>query len=96
MAGLPELPSDLLVRAEAALLAAAAEQDAQALKVLGKHLLEVVAPEVAEEALGRKLDAEERAAAARMRLVVRDNRDGTHSGSFRVPDLHAAMLEAAL
>ena len=96
VAGLPQLPADLLARAEAALLAEAASQDAQALRVLGRHLLEVVAPEVAEEALGRKLDEQERAAAARMRLVVRDNGDGTHSGSFTVPDLHAAMLEAAL
>ena len=92
----PALPADLMQRAEAVMIESAATCDAAALRRAGQHLLEAVAPEVAEEALGRKLAAEERAARARMRLVVRDNGDGTHSGSFTVPDLHAAMLAKAL
>jgi hypothetical protein len=90
------LPAGLLGLAEDYLLACAATQDARALKRSAKALLEVVAPEAAEEALGRKVAAEERAARARMRLLVRDNGDGTHSGSFTIPDLHAAMLAKAL
>ncbi|MGZ4616864.1 MAG: HNH endonuclease signature motif containing protein, partial [Actinomycetes bacterium] len=95
-ASAPQLPDGLLEQAEAYLLLAARTEDARRLRVTGAQLLERVAPEVADEALGRRLAAEERAARARMRLVLRDNGDGTHSGSFTVPDLHAAMLSKAL
>lgn len=92
----PPLPAGLLELAEDYLLQCARTEDARALKRSARDLLAVVAPEVAEEALGRRVAAEERAARARMRLLLRDNGDGTHSGSFTIPDLHAAMLTKAL
>jgi len=71
-------------------------RDAPALRKAGRHLLEVVAPDVADEAEGRRLAAEEREAAARMHFTLRDNGNGTHTGRFTIPDLHAAMLTKAL
>jgi Domain of unknown function (DUF222) len=50
-------------RAEKHLLHLAGQHDAAALKHLGRHLLDVLDPEAADEAEGRRLDAEECAAA---------------------------------
>ena len=51
-------------RAETHLLELAADHDARTLKRLARHVLEVIDPDAADEALGRRLEAEERAAAA--------------------------------
>lgn len=45
--------------AEAHLVAAAADHDARALRVLGRRILEVVAPELAERCEGWALEREE-------------------------------------
>jgi hypothetical protein len=67
-----------------------------ALRRLGKRLFEVVCPEAADAAEGRKL-AEEEARARRMSyLSLRENGDGTVEGRFRLPTLHAALLKKAL
>ena len=50
----------------------------------------------ADEHEGRKLEDEERRARRATYLNLRDNGDGTHSGTFKIPDLHAAMLTKAL
>jgi hypothetical protein len=92
VAGDPSLPQ----RAEKHLIALAAEHDAVALKRLGRHVLEVVDPQVADEALVKKLEAEEAAAARSTFLELFDNGDGTHSGRFKIPTLHAAVLTTAL
>lgn len=39
---------------------------------------------------------EERRARSQTRFAMRDNGDGTHSGTFKIPDLHAAILKKAL
>jgi hypothetical protein len=98
--GLPEaaVAADptLPVRAEKHLLALALEFDARALKHLARHVLEVLDPDAADVALGKKVEAEERAAAGRRFLELVDNGDGTHTGRFRIDTLHAAMLRKAL
>jgi uncharacterized protein DUF222 len=98
--GLPEaaVAADptLPVRAEKHLLALALEFDARALKHLARHVLEVLDPDAADVALGKKLEAEERAAARRRFLELVDNGDGTHTGRFRIDTLHAAILRKAL
>jgi hypothetical protein len=86
----------LFRRAEAHLLELARTCDAKKLRALGRHLLEVLDPDGAEERLGRQLEAEEAAAARATSLVVRDNGDGTHGVAARMSTLHAAMLTKAL
>ena len=83
-------------RAEKHLLHLAGQHDAAALKHLGRHLLDVLDPEAADEAEGRRLDAEERTAARSTYLQLSDNGDGTHTGRFKLGALHAAMLRRVL
>ncbi|HEX5562899.1 MAG TPA: DUF222 domain-containing protein, partial [Nocardioidaceae bacterium] len=84
VAGLPEaavaLDPSLPGRAERHLLDLAGEFDARALRRLARHVLEVLDPGAADLALGKRLDAEERAAARRRFLELFDNGDGTHTG----------------
>ena len=83
-------------RAEQHLLGLAADHDAGWLARFGRKIGEVLDPDEADRRLGERLAAEERAAARRAWLKLRDNGDGTVSGSFKIPALHAAMLATAL
>ena len=83
-------------RAEAHMLDLATEFDAPTLRRLGKRLFEVVCPEAADAAEGRKLAKEE---ARRGRW--RTSRSATTAtapapGRFRLPTLHADLLKKAL
>lgn len=95
-----DLPDTVLAvdrgRAEAHLVEQAARFDAKALRVLGRRLFEVIDPEAADEEEGRKLESEERAARRTAFFRMRDNGDGSFSGSFKIPALHAEMLNKAL
>jgi len=83
-------------RAEKHLIAQAAIFDAKALRILGRRLFEVIDPDAADEQEGKKLKKEEDEARRKARFVMRDNGDGTSSGSFKLPTLHAQMLDKAL
>lgn len=83
-------------RAEAHLLELAADFDAKALKVFGRKIFEVIDPAAAEKYEGEKLEKEEREAARKRSLRFFDNGDGTVSGKFKIPALHAQMLKKAL
>src|SRR5919107_3104938 len=83
-------------RAEKHLITLAGEHDAKALKLLGRRVFEVLDPDPADEQEGRRLQAEEDAAARKTYLHVCDNGDGTHTGRFKIPTLHAAMLAKML
>jgi hypothetical protein len=100
VAAVDDLPDDLdpawRDRAEAHLVEQAAMVDPKTLRILGRRIFEVLDPETADEREGKKLEEEERRAAAKAALTMRDNGDGTWSGSFRLPDLHAAILKKAL
>lgn len=74
-------------RAEAHLVDLAARFDPVTLKKLAKRLVEVVCPEAADAAEGAELDREEQAARRTAFVQVRDNGDGTSSGSFKLPTL---------
>jgi hypothetical protein len=87
---------DVAARAESQLLADAAVFDPGRLRVLGRRILEVVAPEVADEAESRKLEAAERRARERVGLSLRPCGDGTTRISGRVPDLAAQQLSTML
>lgn len=86
----------LAERAEKHLVQLAAEHDAKALRRLGRHVLEVVDPHAADVALGKRLEADEAVAARATSLELFDNGDGTHSGRFKIGDVHAAILRKAL
>jgi hypothetical protein len=79
-------------QAEEHLVGLAAEYDAKALTVLGRHLFEVVAPDLAERFDGKALEAEEAAALRRTFLELREDDEGACHGKFRVPALHGQIL----
>ena len=97
---LDELPHDLdagvLEQAAKALVAFAEVHDAKALRVLGRRILEVVAPEVAEAWEAEQLDREEREAEKSAVFRMREDGHGRIKGSFTVPLLVGQMLERAL
>lgn len=94
------LPDDLeaWVRqaATAFLLDKAAEQDARALRVLGRRVLEVVAPAAADAEEARRLQAEEKEARATASFTMVDDGHGKGHGRFTIPTLHAEMLRKHL
>ena len=93
---LDELPDDLdqavLGKAELHLVAEAAHFDAAQLRVLGRRILDVVAPEVAEDHERRRLEEEERRAAQSTRLSLHRRGDGTTDLRGRLPDAVAGRL----
>ncbi len=78
--------------AETHLVELAAEHDAKALRVLGRRVFEVIAPDVAEEFEGRALEREEAEALRRTTLTMWEDDEGTCHGRFRLPALHGQML----
>ena len=88
--------TEQLAQAEAHLVDLAATYDAAELKALGRTLFEVVAPDVAEELLGKQLEAEEARAARRTSLVMWQDDQGTCHGRFRIPARHGQMLRKAI
>ncbi|MEO5852853.1 MAG: DUF222 domain-containing protein, partial [Nocardioides sp.] len=87
------LPADLadpgvVAEAEALLLAQAADHDAKALWVLGRRVLDVVAPEVGEAHEARQLEREEADARATASLSMVEDGHGQCHGRFTIPSLH--------
>jgi hypothetical protein len=94
---LPEgVPADVVVRAEAQLVEYAATFGPGELRVLGRRILDVVAPEVGEAAEARALEAEERHAAERTTLTLTPCGDGTTRIHGRMPDAAAHRLATYL
>src|SRR4051794_8677933 len=97
IADLPDgLDPTLRELAEKRLVEDAAHYDAAALRLLGRRVFEVIDPDTADAEEGRRLERDERAAARATYLHLCDNRDGTHTGRFKIPTLHAEMLNKAL
>ncbi len=107
VARLDKIPADLVAdrdldltalktHAEQHLLTEAEHHDANELRILGRHLLDVVAPEVAEEHERRLLEQEEERARAKTRLTMTEDGQGCVHGRFTLPALQAAMLKKAL
>jgi hypothetical protein len=93
---LDELPDDLEVEtlrmAEERLVMEAETFDPRRLRILGRRILEVVAPDVADEHARRALDDEEAHADAVTFLRVRRRGDGTTDIHARLADAVAARL----
>ena len=90
------LDARLVDRAVRHLVAAAAEHDPRALRIIGHRLLEVIAPEAADAHQARLLAREERHAAASCRFTLTDDGHGQAHGRFTLPTVQAAMLKKAL
>ncbi len=98
---LEELPSgevtpEVLTQAEQHLVAEAAHYGPHELRMLGRRILEVVAPEVHEEQEARQLDAEERRAWQRTSLSLTRLGDGSTRIQGQVPDAVATRLRTYL
>ncbi|GEP33197.1 hypothetical protein NSZ01_09650 [Nocardioides szechwanensis] len=78
------------------LLAAAKDYDAKALRIQGRRILDVVAPEVGEAEEARQLAKEEREAEAKARLTMHDDGHGMTYGRFAIRTAEADMLRKAL
>ncbi len=91
-----DLPEGIPVRAEIHLIELADLFTPRQLRILGRKILEVVAPEIAEAHEARLLEAEERRADALTRLEMRPYGDGTTRVLARVPDAIAHRLATCL
>ena len=91
-----DLDPDLLIRAEQHLVAAAAEHDTRTLNILRRRLMEVVAPDLADQHEADLLEKEEAKAAQATRLTMTDDGHGRVHGRFTLPAVQAAMLKKML
>ena len=98
---LEELPTakvsaDLLARAEAHLVAEAAHFGPRELRVLGRRILDIVAPEISEQHEAEQLAEEESRAERRTSLVSTRLGNGTTRITINVPDAVATRLHTYL
>jgi hypothetical protein len=91
-----DVPTDVVSKAEEQLVEYAADFGPRELRVLGRRILDVVAPDVGEAAEARALEAEERRAAERTTLTLTPLGDGTTRLSGRMPDAVAHRLATYL
>jgi len=95
--GLPvETKAGLLGQAEQALLGYAAEFAPKQLRILGRRILQVLAPDLFDDAERKRLEEEERRAHARTRLSLHRNGDGTTTLRATLPDAVALRLKNLL
>jgi Domain of unknown function (DUF222) len=80
------LDPEIVAAAEQRLVAEAEHFGPSELKVMGRRILDVVAPELGEEQERKALEAEESAAEARTHLIGRRRGDGTTDLRGTVPD----------
>ena len=88
--------AETVARAEAHLVGEAGEFGPKELARLGRHVLQVVAPAIAEEAEARALAELEANAAALTRFTLRRQGDGTTRISGRLPDAAATRFATYL
>ncbi|MDZ5620809.1 HNH endonuclease signature motif containing protein [Nocardioides bizhenqiangii] len=91
-----DLDPDLLKDAEARLIKWCAEFHPAALRRLGRRILEVVAPDIAEAELAKRLEDEEHRAREKCRLTLRTTGEGSTRLSGLLPDAEAARLRTYL
>ena len=101
VAAIDALPVDLVdpaVRraAELRLIVFAREHDAKALRILGRRILEIVAPDVAEAHEQRILEKEEAQARAAARFTMSDDGHGKCHGRFTISSLAGEILRKHL
>ena len=72
-------------KAEAHLVGLAADHDAKALRILGRRIFEVIAPDLAERFEGKVLEAEEAKAAQRTTFTMWEDDEGTATAGSGSP-----------
>jgi hypothetical protein len=90
------LGPDLADRAETHLIELCGDHGPAELHRLGEHILDVVAPEIAEAEEQRRLEELEASAEEQTKLTLRDQGDGTTRISATVPSTTAAVFRAQL
>ncbi|SDL37277.1 HNH endonuclease, partial [Nocardioides sp. YR527] len=90
------LDPEIKTKAEEALVAYATRFDPTQLRRLGRRILDVIAPEIAEAEEARRLAAEEAHARKKTRLAMRRLGDGTTRIAAVVPDAAADRLATNL
>ncbi len=97
---LEQLPGDLdpelTEQAERHLVAEARHHTARTLRILGRRLLDVVAPDLADAHEAKLLEREERDALLATKLTLWDDGHGTTHGRFTLPTYHGAALKKML
>jgi len=100
VAALDALPErvgpEVIDRAEVQLVEYAPQFRPGELRRLGRHILDVVAPEVAEGEAAKRLEAEEQTAREKCRLALRPVGDGSTRLTAMIPDDAAARLKTYL
>ena len=91
-----DLDAEIVTDAQARLIGYAAEHDAKALRILGKRILEVVAPEIGEAHEAKVLEREERDAEAAATFRMYEDGHGKWHGRFTLPTVQGAMLKKTL
>ena len=91
-----DLEPDLVERAERHLVGEGRHHDARALRILGRRLLDVVAPDQADAHEARLLEREEADAMLATKLVLVDDGRGKCHGRFTIPSYHGAALKKML
>jgi Domain of unknown function (DUF222) len=91
-----DVPTDILQKAEAHLVDAAHTFGPRELRILARRVLDVVAPELGEDAERRALEAEEAHARRTTTLRTRALGDGTTEIYARLPDAAASRLLTCL
>jgi len=90
------LDPDVVVKAEAQLVAWCGEFNPAQLRRLGRHILDVVAPEIAEAEEAKRLEDEEQHAREKTSLRTRRLGDGTSRTTIVHPDADADRLRTYL
>ena len=93
---LEKIPADDVIRAESHLVSEAAHFGPRELRVLGRRILEIIAPEIYEQHEAQQLAEEERRAWRTTSLVTTRLGDGTTRISIHVPDATATRLHTYL
>ncbi|WP_165354208.1 HNH endonuclease signature motif containing protein [Nocardioides glacieisoli] len=91
-----EVPTVVLERAEGVLIEHAGRFAPKQLARIGRHILTVIAPDLVDEAEGRRLAALEAEGRRRTRLTLRRLGDGTTRVSGLIPDASATRLATYL
>jgi Domain of unknown function (DUF222) len=82
--------------AEKHLVSLAEHHDADELRVLGRRIFEVIAPDLVDKFEGEQLEAEEVQAARKTTFSMFEDSQGVAHGRFKIPARHAQMLRKAI